>query len=398
MNELLERFYRYISYETTALEEKEDTCSNDKMWLLVEQLLQELQTLKPEEISVNRYGVIDAKFSGDPSKERIALLAHIDTSNQASGKDVKARVVEYQGGEIALSDERKLTPEEFPSLNHAIGHSLIVTDGTTLLGGDDKAGVAIIMTALKEILDSGEKRRPLEIIFTTDEEIGADAEHVSMEVVTSKYGYTIDGGDSRYISIESFSAYGMEVSVTGKSIHPGSAKDKMVHAANVLIGFQNALPEFLRPEDTTDKEPFFHICSIEGNEDAAKADYIIRSFDENQIKMMIELAKFTAKRMNEKLGYEAIALNIRPQYHNMKVVLDRYPEIQKEMEEVYRKMNIEYSYEAIRGGTTGSQLSFKGLPCPNLGTGDYNCHGRYEYVDLNEMEEMKRVVFELMKA
>lgn len=392
---VLDRFLKYVSYETTAGEEKEDRCSDDKMLILADELLSELFKRNPDVLSINRFGVIDCQFKGDESKKGVAFLSHMDTSPQASGKDVKPTIVRYEGKDIVLKDGKVLSEKEFPFLKNALGHDLVVTDGTTLLGGDDKAGIAIIMTALDEALNEKD-HRPIEIIFTTDEEIGADAEHVSMETVKSHYGYTVDGGDASLIAIESFTAYSMEVEVHGKSIHPGSAKDKMVHAASVLMDFHEALPRYLRAEHTTDKEPFYHLCAVHGTEEEAKGEYIVRSFDEEEMKKLIELARFTAKRMNELLGYEAIVLTIKEQYHNMKVVLDKLPEIQKEMEAVYRRLAIPYSYEAIRGGTTGSQLSFKGLPCPNLGTGDYNCHGPYEYVDIQEMEKMVQVVKELM--
>lgn len=396
---LLQRFLKYVSYETTALEEREDKASNDLIYKLSEEMMKELDALHPDELSMNKFGTVYARFDGDKTKAPVAFLAHMDTSSQASGKDVKPQIIEnYDGKDIRLNEELTLSKEQFPTLLQAIGHTVICTSGDTLLGGDDKAGIAIIMTALSEILAKKENHRTLEIIFTTDEEIGADAHHVSMELLHSKYGYTVDGGDFRYIAIESFTAYAMEVSVKGKSIHPGSAKDKMINASNVLMAFHEALPRYLRPEETSEKEPFYHLCSIQGTEDSAKGEYIIRSFDEDEMKKMIELASFSAKRMNEKLGYDAISLTIHEQYHNMKTVMDKYPEIQEEMESVYRKLNMEYRYEAIRGGTTGSQLSFMGLPCPNLGTGDYNMHGRYEYVDFDEMKSMVKVVEELMKA
>ncbi len=394
---VLERFLHYVSFETTATEEKEDSCSNPLILNLTNELMKELEALHPDEISVNRFGVIDAKFYGDSSKPAIALLAHMDTSNACSGKDVKPKIVDFDGKDVELQPGMMLSMNDFPYLKESIGHKIIVTDGNTLLGGDDKAGIAIIMTALDEILKGNVNHRPLEIIFTTDEEIGADAKHVSMENVTAKYGYTIDGGDYRYVSIESFTAYAMEVSVKGKSIHPGSAYHKMVNASNVLIAFHDALPKYLRPEHTKEKEPFYHLCSISGSEDSAKGEYIIRSFDETEMKSMIELAKLTAKRINEDLGYDAISLDIKEQYHNMKMVLDNYPDIQKEFQDVYEKLGIPCLYEVVRGGTTGSQLSFMGLPTPNLGTGDYNMHGRYEYVDLFQMEKMVEVVKELMK-
>lgn len=393
-----DRFLTYVSYETTAGEEKADACSNEKMLLLANHMLEELQELHPEEISINRFGIIDAKFYGSGDKPMIAFLAHMDTSNQASGKDVRPRIVPYEGGEIELRPGMKLTPQAFPSLNGEIGHRLIVTDGTTLLGGDDKAGIAIIMEALHQIKEGRKDHRPLEIIFTTDEEIGADAEHVSMEICRSKYGYTIDGEGPQYLSIETFSAYSMHIEVNGKSIHPGFAKDKLVNASNILMRFHEALPVYLRPEETDRREPFYHLCNMKGSEDSASADYIIRSFDDHQVEEMSALAKLTIRRINDHLGYEAIRCEIKEQYHNMKQVLDQYPEIQKEIEGVYQSLGLPYQYEAIRGGTTGSQLSFKGLPCPNLGTGDHNCHGKYEYVDIDEMEDMMKVVYQLMLA
>lgn len=396
---VLDRFLEYVAIESTATTEKEDRCSDPKMLVLSDRLMAELQELHPYEISINRFGIVDAKFHGTGDKPMVVFCSHVDTSSQASDKDVKVKIERYDGkNPIVLNDHMTLNEEAFPELKRSIGHDVIHTDGTTLLGGDDKAGIAIIMTALNELAAGKEASRPLEIIFTTDEEIGADAEHVSMELVKSKYGYTVDGGPYDYASIETFTAFGMSVKVTGHSIHPGSAKDKMVNASNVLMHFQNALPEFLRPEDTEDREPFFHLCSMAGTEESASADYIIRSFDENQIQQLISLARLTARRINDRLGYEAIVLDIENQYHNMKVVLDQHPEIQREMENVYEKLGMKLNYVSVRGGTTGSQLSFKGLPCPNLGDGDYNCHGPYEYVDLQEMEIMVNVVKELMRA
>lgn len=393
-----ERFLNYVAIESTAGEEKEDRCSDDKMLNLAELLLLELQALKPTEISINQFGVIDAKFPGKGDKDPIAFLSHMDTSPQASDKDVKVTIEKYEGKDLVLHPGMVLSEKEFPSLKNALGHSVIHTDGTTLLGGDDKAGIAIIMTALVEILESNIDHRSIEVIFTTDEEIGADARHVSMEVVSSTYGYTVDGGDYRYLSIESFTARSMKVNVTGKSIHPGSAKDKMVNASTVLMHFHEALPEFLRPEETDGKQPFYHLCNMKGSEEKSEGDYILRSFDERQMEEMVSMAKLTAQRINDHLGYEAIQLTFKTDYHNMKEVLDQYPQIQKEIEDVYKLLGMPYQYEAIRGGTTGSQLSFMGLPCPNIGTGDYNCHGPYEYVDEDEMKQMVLVVKELMKA
>lgn len=393
----VERFIEYAKIETTAGEGSDTNVSNEKILNLTDLLLNQLQELRPDKISVNRFGIINAKFYSNSDKKMVAFLAHMDTSSQASGHDVKPQIIEnYDGKDIELNSSTILSVKDFPTLKNAINHKIIVTDGNTLLGADDKAGITIIMESLIETLKD-KNHRPLEIIFTTDEEIGLDASHVSLNDVESSYGYTVDGGCYKELEIESFNAYSMEVVVAGKSIHPGSAKDKLVNASTILMNFHNALPLYLRPEETSDREPFYHLGDIEGSEEKAKASYIIRSFDKYEMEKMIELAKFTAKRINDHLHYEAIKLTFNKQYSNMREVLDTTPDILKEVEDIYKKNNIDYSYLPIRGGTTGSQLSFMNLPCPNLGTGGYNYHGRYEYLDVDEMNKMIDVVKDLMK-
>ncbi len=393
----VERFISYAKIETTAGNGSDKEVSNNKILDLTDLLLNQLQQLKPDKISVNNFGIINAKFYGNDKKDMIAFLAHMDTSPQASGKNVKPQLIKkYDGKDIKLNENLTLSVKEFPHLKNAVGHDILTTDGNTLLGADDKAGITIIMESLINVLKD-KHHRSLEIIFTTDEEIGLDAHHVSLNDIESKYGYTIDGGDYKDLECESFNAYSMQVKVIGKSIHPGSAKDKLVNASTVLTNFHNSLPLYLRPEETEKKQPFYHLCQINGTEEKATAEYIIRSFDTYEIEKMIELAKFTAKRMNEHLNYEAISLDIRSQYKNMKVILDKNPDILKEVESIYKKHKIDYTYSPIRGGTTGSQLSFMNLPCPNLGTGGYNYHGRYEYLDLFEMDKMIEIVTDLMK-
>ena len=396
--DIVERFKSYVEVDTKAGEPKEDSASDSKILNLSEKLLEELQKLNPDEISVNRYGIVDAKFKGTGDKPRIALLAHRDTSPQASDTNVKTKIDVYEGKDIVLGDGKVLSEKEFPLLAHSLHHSIIHSDGTTLLGGDDKAGIAIIRDSLTDLLQNKIPHRPLEIIFTTDEEIGVDAEHVSREIVKAKYGYTIDGGDNRAVNIETFTAKSRKVHIKGKSIHPGEAKDKLVSAVNVAIDFQNALPKYLRPEHTDNKEPFYHLCSLTGNEEHAEMDYIIRSFDEQEIQRLASLALFTARRRNELFKDDIIQVEIADQYHNRKTILDQYPEIVKERKDTYQKLNRPAIEVAVRGGTTGSQLSFKGLPCPNLGTGDYNRHGPYEYVDIDQRKQRSLVVKELRKA
>lgn len=394
----IEKFKTYVKYETTSTEPKENCCSNAIMLDLAYYLLDEIQKFKPYEVSINKFGVIDAKFKGSKKKEPICLLAHIDTSNQVSGKNVKPIVEKYLGKDIKLKNNRVLSEKDFPYLSKSLNHTIVHSDGSTLLGSDDKSGIAIIMQALEEIKKEKKEHREIEIIFTTDEEIGVDAEHISREIVTSKYGYTIDGGDIDYASIETFSAYQVKVEVEGKSIHPGEAKNKMVNASNVFIAFHNMLPEKQRPENSWKKEPFYHLLGMQGKEESLTAHYIVRSFDEEEIKQMIERMKENAEKINSKLGYKSIKLNIKRQYKNMKSVLDKYPNIQKEIEEVYKSVGKKVKYEAVRGGTTGSRLSFMGLPCPNLGTGGYNFHGVYEYLDLDQALEMVKIVKKIIEV
>ena len=346
---LKDRFIRYAKVETTAGKGKEFDVSNDKILNLSSILLDELQELKPDSISVNRCGIIDAKFYCDKQKDMVAFLAHLDTSNQASGKDVNPRVIEnYNGEDIVLNDDVKIEVKDFPYLKNAISHTLVVTDGKTLLGADDKAGVAIIMEALIDVLKSKD-HRPIEIIFTTDEEIGLDASHICMNEVKAKYGYTVDGGDYHDVEIESFNAASIDVNIIGKSIHPGSAKDKMVNAAQVLMDLHFSLPQFLRPEHTSKKEPFYHLTCMKGEVEKASCNYIVRSFSTAQLEEMISLFNLSVKRQTEVLGYEAIKCVVSYQYKNMKTVLDEHKEIPKEVEEVYKKNGIGgYNYHGNR--------------------------------------------------
>lgn len=394
--QLLEKLIRYVKVETTAGEYKKDSVSNDKILDLSKIMMDELKELHPDDLKMNKYGTVYARFNGDNKKESVALLAHLDTSPDASGKNVKPKVTIYNGKKIKIKNDLFLSEDLYPWLKNAIGHEILITNGNTLLGGDDKAGIAIIMTAIEKIINENISHRPFEVILTTDEEIGFDASHVTIGDVKSKYGYTVDGGDYKEISVETFDAASMEVNIIGKPIHPGLAKNRMVNAINVLNDFHNSLPRYLRPEYTLLKEPFFHMEYIEGNVSKATAKYLIRSFSKDQLDTLKDLAEHSAKIINENLGYTAIELSIVDQYRNMKVALDDQPQILDEIEKVYKKVGIDFSYLAVRGGTTGSELSFMGLPCPNLGTGDYNMHSTSEYVDLFECSRMVEVIRELL--
>lgn len=398
MKDIKERFLAYVAVETTSGAPKEGRASTDGQYVLANRLKEELEELKAQEITVNEFGTVTALIPGSKPGPTIALIAHIDTSEAASGRDVKARSLRYEGGAIELKPGTVLDPDEFLSLHDKKGHELIVTDGTTLLGGDDKAGIAIIMDVLQTLKNEGLEHLPLEVIFTTDEEIGCGAAHVLDEDIKADFGYTVDGGALRYVNVENFNAGSLEVTVNGVSIHPGDAKDKMKNAVNIAIEFHEALPRFDRPEHSAGRQGFFHLRKIEGTEEKAHLTYIVRDFDPVGLHARFELARLTAERLNRLYGDGTVKLEAdENEYRNMKVELDRHPEAVARIENAYKKLGVSYEFQPIRGGTDGAGLTFRGLPCPNLATGDYNCHGRFEYVDVDEMKTMVRIVLEIVR-
>lgn len=393
---LLERFYKYVSYETTSYEAKTDPekASNPLIYKLAEELQRELVEMGAQNVRMNKFGTVYGYFPSTNGKDPIMLNAHMDTSEAASGKDVHPRLIEhYDGRDIRLNEDTVMTVKEFPSLKEQVGDDLIVTDGRTLLGADDKAGIAIIMTAIDELIHSDKPHGGVEAVFSTDEEIGVGASHIDVDSLISKYGYTVDGGDYRAINIENFNAASMKVSVRGRSIHPGSAKDKMINALNVAIKFHNALPEFMRPEDTEDREGFFHLLHLEGTEEKAEMAYILREHDMNRLLAMEDYARLVEKRLNDRYGAGTVKMDIKLQYKNMKIVMDEHPEILRRVTDAYDALHYPHVYYPVRGGTDGAELTmFHDFPCPNLGTGGFNYHGRFEYLDVNQMKKMVEIV------
>ena len=393
-----ERFLNYVKIDTTSSEEYENRPSNSNEYELAKLLKYELEQLGVEDIKINEFATVYGYLPGDESLDSIYLIAHLDTSDQASGKNIKARSVVYDGKPIELSKDIYLSEEEFDSLKDKVGHELIVTDGTTLLGGDDKAGIAIIM-ALLEVLHENPsiKHCPIEVIFNSDEEIGIGASHITTSLIKSKYGYTIDGGALKYINVENFNAASLDVKIHGRSIHPGDAKDKMINSINVGYDFHSSLPSYLRPEHTEGRVGFYHLCNIQGNEEYTEMNYIVREHSRCKLENMLSIARHAARRINDIYGHEVIELDIKNQYNNMKEIIDKNPNIISRIEKAYQKLNIVYEFEPIRGGTDGAQLTFMGYPTPNIATGDYNCHGRFEYVDVNESNTVIDILLEMVK-
>lgn len=396
---IIERFLKYVSFDTTSCDEtKVDAASSPNQYELGKELQKQLEALGGQEISMNKFGTVYGYFPGTLKGEPVALIAHMDTSNAAKGGNIKPRTVKnYDGKDIELSKGITIKVSDFPALTNSKGHDLIVTDGNTLLGADDKAGIAIAMDVVNYFVTNNIPHKPIEVVFSTDEEVGVGADHIEINKLHSKYGYTIDGGDIHYLCIENFNAASMSVKITGRSIHPGSAKNKMINAINVGVEFQDALPEFMRPEDTEDYEGFYHIVGFNGNEEITNLKYIIRDFDLNKLREKIEYAKLVAERLNRKYGTKVIELNIVETYTNMRSEIEKSPEIIGRVEKIYKEKGIDYAFFPIRGGTDGAVLTSRGFPCPNLGTGGANFHGRFEYLDVDQMKQMVEVIIELFK-
>ena len=392
----IERFLKYVSYDTTSYEPKEEEASSPNQYELGKFIVNELKELKADEINVNKFGTVYGYFKGEG--EPIALIAHLDTSSSASGKDIKPRIIEnYDGENIKLNEDTIMKTEDFPLLKDSKGHKLIVTDGTTLLGADDKAGVAIAMELVSYFVKNKIKHRSIEVVFSTDEEIGVGADHIFLEDLKSKYGYTLDGGDIRAINIENFNAASMKLEIKGRSIHPGDAKDKMINAINVGIDFHNSLPTYLRPEHTTLREGFYHLNDIKGNEEFCELFYIVREHDLNKLNTMLDIARLSVKRINESYKDEICKLTIVQGYRNMKEKIDENKFVVDNIVNIYKEMNIPFVFFPIRGGTDGASLTNRGYPCPNLGTGRSNFHGRFEYLDVDQALTMVEILKRLFK-
>ena len=394
--DFIERFLKYVSYDTTSYEPKDEEASSPNQYELGKFIVNELKELKADEINVNKFGTVYGYFKG--VGEPIALIAHLDTSSSASGKDIKPRVIEnYDGENIKLNEDTVMKTEDFPLLKDSKGHKLIVTDGTTLLGADDKAGVAIAMELVSYFVKNNIKHRSIEVVFSTDEEIGVGADHIFLEDLKSKYGYTLDGGDIRAINIENFNAASMKLEIKGRSIHPGDAKDKMINAINVGIDFHNSLPTYLRPEHTTLREGFYHLNDIKGNEEFCELFYIVREHDLNKLNTMLDIARLSVKRINESYKDEICKLTIVQGYRNMKEKIDENKFVVDNIVNIYKEMNIPFVFFPIRGGTDGASLTNRGYPCPNLGTGGGNFHARFEYLDVDQALTMVEILKRLFK-
>ena len=391
------RFLRYVTYYTTSDDFTGISPSTERQKDLGNVLMQELEALHLEDIHMDDCGNVLATLPASEGVDApvIALIAHMDTAPDASGENVKPRLVRYEGGELKLNDSVSLTEALCPGLESHVGDELIVTDGTTLLGADDKAGLAEIMAAVETILEKNIKHGEVRIIFTTDEEIGHGTDGLDVQELGCDYGYTVDGGPLGEIEYENFNAAAAVLTVHGVGVHPGSAKNVMVNAATVAMDFHALLPEDEVPEKTEGYEGFFHLTDMEGGMAKATLRYIIRDHDREKFEEKKALFAACAEKINEVYGDGTAEVDITDSYYNMKEKILPHFHLIERAENAFRANGVTPMCVPIRGGTDGANLSWAGLPCPNLSTGGYNYHGVREWIPSASLDIMTNVVVTL---
>ncbi len=395
-----DRFLKYVTFDTKSSEETGTTPSTPGQRVFAEALVNELEALGLEDISIDEHSYVMATLPANTDSEEtpvIGFIAHLDTSPDMSGKDVNPRIVSYQGGDIILNKEDNvvLSPAMFPELNDYVGQELIVTDGKTLLGADDKAGVAAIMGAMQYLKEHPEiKHGKIRIGFTPDEEIGQGADHFDVAKFGCQWGYTIDGGQIGELEFENFNAAGAKIIFKGLNVHPGYAKDKMVNASLLALDFASWLPSAQRPENTTGYEGFFHLTNMTGSVEEATLSYIVRDHDRNLFEQKKQLLQLLVDRMNG-MHPESTRLEIRNQYYNMREVVEPQKHIIDIAFEAMTAVGVKPLVKPIRGGTDGARLSFMGLPCPNIFAGGLNFHGRYEFLPVKSLEKSMETIIKI---
>lgn len=399
-----ERFLKYIAVDTTS-DPSSDTFPSTKSQLdFAAALREEMESLGLENVSIDQYGYVFGTIPStikDYSGKILGFISHMDTSCAESGKNIHPQIIKnYDGQDLILNKEQNIVmrPRDFSNLSQYKGQDLIVTDGTTLLGGDDKAGIAEILTAAEYLLTHPEiPHGPIRVGFTPDEEIGQGTDHFDVERFGADFAYTMDGGECGELEYENFNAAEGIADFHGVSIHPGSAKDKMINALRLAMEYESLMPSNQRPECTEGREGFIHLDSLQGSVDHARSEYIIRDHDMALFQEKKKHIQNMAQIMNIKYGYEAVSLKIEDSYFNMKEKIEPHRFLIDNVLKVYEKLGIQPKIQPIRGGTDGAQLSFKGLPCPNLGTGDHNCHGHFEFTCIQAMEKSVEVIVELVR-
>lgn len=389
METVSNRFLRYVAFDTQSDEASESCPSTEKQKLLGQQLVTEMRTMGIEDAHMDASGYVYGSVPGDPDLPVIGLISHMDTAPDASGANIKARIVSYDGGDILLNEAEKiyLREADYPILQNSRGKHLIVTDGTTLLGADDKAGIAEILTAAERLLEKGGRHATLKIGFTPDEEIGRGADLFDIKGFGADFAYTADGGTLGEIEYENFNAASAKAIFRGLNIHPGSAKDKMVNSMYIAMEFQSMLPQAQKPEHTEGYEGFIHLTHMEGEVEESCLEYILRDHDLQKLNEKKQVMERAAAFLNAKYGAGAVELTVKDSYYNMKQCILPHMEIVERAKRAMEQAGMQPKEVPIRGGTDGARLSYEGLLCPNLCTGGENFHGRFEFIPVEDMEQ-----------
>jgi len=401
---LLQRFIRYVTIDTQSDSDSATSPSTVKQLDLITLLKEELQALGVQRIIISPTGTLYATIPANTNLKApsIGLMAHVDTASEMSGKDVKPQVIKnYDGKKIVLNKALNihLDPKVFPTLKTHRGKTLITTDGTTLLGADDKAGVAIIMTFIESLLlDPKLPHGPIQIAFTCDEEIGRGVEHFDPSLFQADFAYTLDGGPIDEFNYENFNASSAVVTIQGKAIHPGSAKDQMINSQTLASMFHLALPKKLTPEHTENYQGFIHLTQSTGSVEQTQLRYILRDHDASKLKQFEKLMMDTAKAINKKVAGSYITVVIKQSYQNMRPWILKKPEGLNRAKQAYKTLNIPFTAVPIRGGTDGAMLTVKGVPTPNLGTGGENYHGKYEFLVVDDAMKMVHILLEIVRV
>lgn len=398
MESVSERFLRYVSFDTQSDEESTTVPSTAKQKLLGAALVEEMKRIGVSDAFMDETGYVYGTVPGTPGYPVIGLIAHMDTSPDASGTDIKARIVEYTGSDICLNEEKGifLRKSDYETLANHIGKHLIVTDGTTLLGADDKAGVAEIMTAAELLLHTDKPHATLKIGFTPDEEIGRGADCFDVAHFGADYAYTSDGGPVGEIEYENFNAAAAVVTVHGLSIHPGSAKGKMKNAMRIAMEFESLLPAEQKPEFTEGYEGFIHLTDMCGDIEKAELRYIIRDHNMEKFNTKKQMMTAAAAFINAKYGEGTLELSIKDSYFNMRSCIEPVMYVVNRAKKAMACAGMHPTEVPIRGGTDGARLSYMGLPCPNLCTGGENFHGRFEFIPVEDMEKCVKMLFNIL--
>lgn len=399
METVFNRFLRYVAFDTQSDEASESCPSTEKQKLLGQQLAAEMRAMGIEDAYMDANGYVYGTVPGDPELPTIGLIAHMDTTPDASGANIKARIVPYDGEDILLNEEQKiyLRETDYPILKNSRGKHLIVTDGTTLLGADDKAGVAEILTAAQRLIENGGRHATLKIGFTPDEEIGRGADLFDVKGFGADYAYTADGGTVGEIEYENFNAAGAKAVFHGLNIHPGAAKDKMVNSMYIAMEFQAMLPEAQKPEYTEDYEGFIHLTHMEGEVEQSTLEYILRDHDMEKLNEKKKTMAAAAAFLNKKYGEGTVELTVKDSYYNMKQCILPHMEIVEQARNAMRAAGMDPKEVPIRGGTDGARLSYEGLLCPNLCTGGENFHGRFEFIPVEDMEQCVEMLGHILR-